>query len=101
MANTIKAYSNPNGFIFLDCGMIRGVRTGYALSDTGAVEITGDELTNNIASLEEAYFDAFLQSKVDNALHFTEVGKPVDKTGLNLIMALFTEKAEDFDGPEA
>lgn len=99
MANTIKAYNHPNGFIYLDCGNIRGVRTGYAISDTGAVEITGDELTNNIAGLEEAYFDVILQSKVDNAIHFTEVGKPVDQTGLSLIMALINEKAEDGDGP--
>lgn len=99
MANTIKAFNHPNGTLFLDCGLIRGVYTGYAITATGAVEITEEELTEQIENLPEAHFDGELLNKVDSAIYFTQIGKPVSIVGLRLIMAIVQEKAEDFDGP--
>lgn len=102
MANTAKLYSHPNGFYYLDLGMIRGERTGYAIGDTGVVKLKGDLLTNNInGGCEEVAFDIFPLSKIDNAIMFSTMGTPVDVSEMETVMALLTEKNEDFDGPES
>lgn len=101
MANTAKIYLHPNGFYFLDLGMINGERTGYAIGDTGVVRLKGDLLTDNISGCTEAFFDVFPLSKIDNAMMFATRGEQINVYEMEAVTALLNEKNEDFDGPES
>jgi len=100
MANTAKLYLHPNGFYYLDLGVIRSERTGYVFGDTGVVKLKGDDLTNNLAGCEEVYFDIFPMSKLDNAMMFATIGDTTSLSEMEAIMALINEKNEDFNGPQ-